>query len=264
VAALDRNRWQLSPEYAVTVKANNKDDSSILNERIEGLTKKTPDLNELHFDGGYGSVENDRLFDKYNITPIQTGVRGPSAAVDIRIEQKSSNEYLVTCPYQSVLSIPTLTKNKALFDKEICKGCSVAHKCLSQIFKYHSIYYFSHDYYIRKCRHEMIKTIPKERRKIRCNVEASVQEFVRRTKNGKLKVRGRFQTAVFAYTTAISVNFGRIYRHTIKNLPKPTPNSPKNRNVKELFNNYKNFVLLRIFQIIFTNKQLVSSIAFKA
>ena len=245
----------------VAVKANNKDDSSILNERIEGLNNKTPNLNELHFDGGYGSVENDRLFEKFNITPIQTGVRGPSAAVDIRIEQKSFNEYLVTCPYQSVLSIPTLTKNKALFDKEICKDCPIAHKCLSQIFKYHSIYYFSHDYYMRKCRHEMIKTIPKERRKIRCNVEASVQEFVRRTKNGKLKVRGRFQTAVFAYTTAISVNFGRIYRHTMKNLPKPTPNSPQKSNVKELFNNYKSFVFLRYFQSVIGNNRLIYHVA---
>ena len=43
----------------VTVESNNVDDSKILNKRIDGIKEKTPDLEELHTDGGYGSEDND-------------------------------------------------------------------------------------------------------------------------------------------------------------------------------------------------------------
>lgn len=231
----------------IAVKANNTDDASILNERLASIYRKTPDLKELHFDGGYGNKENDRFFDKYGITPVQSGIKGPAAVVDIKIKQLAENEYQVTCPYQSVLSTPAITKHKAIFDKEICQSCSMANKCLSKIFSNHSIYYFSHDYYLRKRRHEMIKNIPEKHRKIRCNVEATVQEFVHRTDNGKLRVRGWFKTAVFAYTTALAVNFGRIYRYNLNNSPEPGPTLENNKNVKEQLK----FTFRVIFQFIF-------------
>lgn len=44
----------------IAVKPNNTDDSDIMNDRIETLKKKTPDLKELHTDGGYGSEDNDK------------------------------------------------------------------------------------------------------------------------------------------------------------------------------------------------------------
>lgn len=55
--------------------------------------------------------------------------------------------------------------------------------------------------------------IPKERRKIRPNVEATMKEFKTRTRNGKIKVRGIFKTNLFAFNVGIAINFGRIYRY---------------------------------------------------
>jgi hypothetical protein len=43
-----------------------------MNDRIGPLKEKTPDLKELHTDGGYGSEDNDRKFEELGITHIQT------------------------------------------------------------------------------------------------------------------------------------------------------------------------------------------------
>ena len=50
-----------------------------------------------------------------------------------------------------------------------------------------------------------IVKIPKSRRSLRANVEATVSEFSRKINNRKLKVRGLFKTELFAYAGGISV-----------------------------------------------------------
>ena len=83
--------------------------------------------------------------------------------------------------------------------------------------KKNRVFYFTHDDYLKKKRRKNILTIPKERRRLRNNVEATVNEFVCKMRKDKLKVRGSFKTSVFAYSVAISVNFGRIYRLILEN-----------------------------------------------
>jgi len=63
----------------VAVCSNDTDDSKILNERIEPIKAKTPDLNELHTDGAYGSEANDKKMEELQITHVQTAVRGRKA-----------------------------------------------------------------------------------------------------------------------------------------------------------------------------------------
>ena len=56
-------------------------------------------------------------------------------------------------------------------------------------------------------------SIPKERRSLRTNIEATVSEFARKLNNRKLKIRGSFKANIFAFAAAIGINFGRIYRY---------------------------------------------------
>lgn len=56
----------------VVVAPNNIDDSKILTERIDHLKEKSPDLDELHMDAGYGSSANDHKFNEHNISPVQS------------------------------------------------------------------------------------------------------------------------------------------------------------------------------------------------
>lgn len=196
----------------VDVNPNNVHDSAALNKRYDRLKDKTPDLNEMHTDGAYGSSDNDVKCAELKITQIQTAVCGRQTEVRFDIEQVNDH-YIVTCPKQQKRSEPTRARHKACFDLAICATCEHRNGCPARLATRHRIFYFNHDDYLRYQRINMIYMIPKERRKIRPNVEASVREFKRRTDNGKLRVRGTFRTRIFAFSTAIAINFGRMFRY---------------------------------------------------
>ena len=93
----------------ISVSKNNIDDSKILNERIDKVVEKTPELEEIHTDGGYGSTNNDEKFEEMGITQVTTAVRGKESKVNIIIEKKETedkssnnaekNIYTVECPW---------------------------------------------------------------------------------------------------------------------------------------------------------------------
>lgn len=204
----------------IAVSPNNIDDAEVLTGRIEKILEKTPDLQELHTDGAYGNPENDIIFEEEGITHVQTAVRGRKCEVAFEIKQLTEKNYQVNCPLQSVESKPSGKRFKALFDKEICQNCELAGKCPAVVRKSDRSYYFTYEDYLRNKRLRSILDIPKERRKIRPNVEATVHEFTCRMTNGKLKVRGSFKAKLFAFSIAIAINFGRIFRYiTLKPAP---------------------------------------------
>ena len=200
------------------VCSNDTDDSKILNERIEPIKEKTPDLNELHTDGAYGSEDNDKKMEELEITHVQTAVRGRKAEVSMEIEEVSDGQYKVKCPHQCVSSQKTKTRHKACFDVEICKQCPLSRNCPAKQQSDKRTYYFDRSDYLLGKRNRNIKSLPPERRKLRPNVEATVKEFTKPFNHkGKLRVRGLFKTMVYAHAMAISINFGRIWRYMAEN-----------------------------------------------
>lgn len=195
----------------IVVKPNNLDDSEILNQRIEIIKGKTPDLVEMHTDGGYGSEDNDKKMEAEKINHIQTAIRGREEKVEMKLEKINDNTYKVSCSKQCVESEKTGKRNKAVFNSGVCKECPFIKDCQTMPMKKGRVFYFKDKYYLMKKRQDNILNIPKERRGLRPNVEASVKEIKCPTK-GKLKVRGAFKTIIYAFTRGISVNFGRIYR----------------------------------------------------
>lgn len=218
----------------VAVRPVNVNDDEVIHERIKAIKEKTPELKELHSDAAYGSSSNDKEFTKNNINHVQTGVKGTKRTVDITIENSndvsnscntttdltsetdteltSKTEYIVTCPEQRVKSEKTPKRFKASFDLNICSKCSLASECPTQKMKNNRVYYFTYETYLLSERLSRIKEIPKERRFLRNNVEATVKEFTCRMPNKKLKVRGAFRATLFAFSTAMAINYGRIYR----------------------------------------------------
>jgi hypothetical protein len=195
----------------IAVEANNINDDRILNDRIEQIKEKTPDLEELHFDGGYGSEDNDKKFEELVITPVQTAIKGRKPSVGIIITLKD-DEYQVSCPKQKVIAVLSAKRYKAEFELDVCKHCEFANSCSTIENKHYRTYNFTKEDYLKNKRHNSINQIPEERKKLRNNVEATVAEFKRKLHNGKLKVRGYFKTVLFAFSMAISINFGRIFR----------------------------------------------------
>lgn len=205
----------------VCVRANNVNDDQILHDRIDTVKKKTPTLDELHTDAAYASSDNDKKLEELQIAQVQTAIKGPTASVEIHIERIDTNRYLVSCPNQNVISQPCRKKEKARFDPAICATCALSLECPAVTTKKARVYYFTEEDYLRKKRLNRINKIPANRRKLRNNVEATVAEFIRKMPNKKLKVRGFFKTTVFAYTAAIAINFGRIFRHVTEIPEKP-------------------------------------------
>jgi hypothetical protein len=204
----------------ITVNPNNIDDAQVLNSRLDKILEKTPDLREMHTDGAYGNPGNDSRFEEEGITHVPTAVRGRKCEVDFEIEQTGEDKYQVNCQYQSAESQPSGKNYKAIFDDSICQNCPLSEKCPAFKLTPKHTYRFSYEDYLRNKRIRSIMKIPRERRKIRPNVEATVHEFSCRLTNGKLRVRGAFKAELFAYSTAIAVNFGRIFRYKS---PKPAP-----------------------------------------
>lgn len=202
----------------VTVSSNNTDDSEILNDRLEKIVEKTPNLNELHTDGAYGSEDNDKKMESLEITHVQTAVRGRKAEVAMEIEEVSDEEYTVSCPYQSASSQKTKTRYKACFDSKICEQCPLNNSCPTKQQSDKRTYYFDRSDYLLGKRNKNIKSLPPERRKLRPNVEATVKEFTKPFNHkGKLRVRGLFKTMMYAHAIAISINFGRVWRYLAEN-----------------------------------------------
>ena len=114
----------------IAVGPNNTDDSNIMNDRIETLKEKTPDLKEMHTDGGYGSEDNDKKFEELEIAHIQTAVKGRRSKVEMEIEETAEREYEVSCPRQKVKS-----EQRADIRLVLIKKCVMA-ACLPEIVRH--------------------------------------------------------------------------------------------------------------------------------
>lgn len=201
----------------IAVYQNNVDDTIILNERVEIIKEKTPELSQLHTDGGFGNTANDNLLNELNIVHVQTAIRGRHSNIEIKIEQNETEEnYTVICPNQTIESRSSGKNMKAIFDKQKCKQCPLFKEC--RINKADGIFYFKHEDYLANKRKNVIQTIPIEQRKLRPNVEATVKELVKATNGGKLRIRNTMSVLCYAFNRAISINFGRIYRYICKPL----------------------------------------------
>ena len=202
----------------VAVRSNNTDDSEILNDRLEPIVEKTPDLEELHTDGAYGSEANDKKMEELEITHVQTAVRGKKAEVSMEIEEVCEGDYTVKCPKQTVHSQKTKTRYKACFDTKVCEQCPLNESCPAKQQINKRVYYFDRSDYLLGKRNRNIKSLPPERQKLRPNVEATVKEFTKPFNHkGKLRVRGLFKTMIYAHAMAISINFGRVWRYLGEN-----------------------------------------------
>lgn len=190
---------QLNLINDIAVDKNNVSDSEILNKRIK--KKKTTDLSEFQTDGAYGSESNGIKMEQLEITHIQTAVKGRKLEVEMAIEENKKGNYKVSCPNQQVTSKSTRKRNKAIFDISKCNDCLLKESCPTQLQKNKRVFYFTEKDYLRNKRHRTIGKLPFERQKIRPNVEATVNEFRQEMNHkGKLKVRGAFNTEIYAFT----------------------------------------------------------------
>jgi hypothetical protein len=201
----------------VSVDPNNVDDSTILEDRMDKIKAFTPDLEEFHVDGGYGSEGVDNKCVENDMVIIQTAVKGRKASVEFDIEvDDQSGITSVSCPLQTVDATKARKRMKAQFSLKTCKSCPLKDLCPTHEQKKYRVYRFDSTQILSNKRKRNIQKIPAKRRTIRANVEATVKEFSRGfNHSGKIKVRGEFRATLYVIASALSINIGRIHRMSI-------------------------------------------------
>jgi Transposase DDE domain len=209
------NPLQLVVDLAVG--PNNRDDSTILEDRLPIMHAKTPDLQELHTDAAYGSAANDQTLAQLKIDQVQTAIRGRIPQAPVEITALNDGGFQVRCAAgHMVESVPTRQRHKAEFQAAWCTGCPFAAACPAATRKNGSrTHYFDEATVLRQERHRRLLQLPPERQQLRANVEATMQEFKAPTRNGKLRVRRQAAATQHAFLRALMINFGRIFRHAV-------------------------------------------------
>ena len=204
---------------ALSVDTNNTDDSTLLEDKLDDMVELTPELDELHLDGGFGSKAIDEKAEAEEIKIIQTAVRGRKAAVSISIQGDEKQGFTATCPnpaQQPVAATKAVKNYKASFALNVCSTCPFRDNCPA--FKNQSVkkevatFYFSPEIVLMQQRHQALQTIPKERQTLRSGVEGLMGQLHRGAiHTGKLKVTGLFNTKLYVFAMGIAINFERIY-----------------------------------------------------
>ena len=206
----------------VIVSPNNKDDAQILEDNFEDLKSMTPDLEEVHLDGGFGSPQVDKKAKELDVTIVQTAVKGKQAQAPMEITDNQEQGITVQCAnadHPPVEATKTPKGFKAVFDlNNHCEGCPFYDSCPTKNNrnqnKGEATFRFNGEDILKQQRHRAIVQIPKERRALRCAVENLMRLLRRGEKNtGKLKIRGLFKFELYGIAMGIVINIERIFKY---------------------------------------------------
>jgi len=204
------------------------------NDFVETLVEKskeilTDEIENLHVDGAYHSIENQDFVKKEGINFYLTGFAGKQGRYDLKLHE---NELQVTDIQTNKLIPVVITKNNK-------------HRIKTE-----KGYRYFTDKEIESCRlRKKADKLPKEIGNIRNNVEASIFQLAYTLRKDKTKYRGLIKNKIWAILRSLWVNFVRI----TNNLKKAATNA--NSNV----NNTLHFSLfVKFSQIIFILTSLES------
>jgi hypothetical protein len=200
----------------VDVAPNNVHDGTMLAGRMDTIKEQTPELTEMHTDGGYGGSTLDPEMEKHEVLHVETGTKMGKARVNMQYAATEAGGYEVSCPCQTTTAERTPTRWKAVFDDVTCATCPHREQCPTIQHPGKRTFYFEESWALSYIRSQNIKQIPKERRKLRANVEATMKEFTGCFNHkGKLRIRGLARTTLQMLAAAMAINFGRIFRHQL-------------------------------------------------
>jgi len=200
---------------------NNTDDSVILERELDQMKANTPDLKELHSDGGFPSKGVDIKAEQHDIDIIQTAVKGKTAQVTIQIRGNQTEGFEGDCPNEAhppVVAQQAGENFKVVFDLSICATCPFRDQCPTKRQrnekKQTATFRFGENEARKQERHNALQKLPPERRTLRPAVERLMYSLRRGEKHtGKLKIRERVNFDSYIFCMGIAINFERIYRH---------------------------------------------------
>ena len=210
----------------VAVDANNVSDGEMLAGRMDTIKQKTPELAEMHTDGGYGGSKLDPAMAGHRVLHVETGTKMGRARVNMVYEQTEAG-YRVSCPSQTVAAERTPKHWKAVFSADVCGRCPHSEVCPAKQHKAQRTFYFKESWAKSFIRSRNVEKIPEDRRTLRANVEATVKQFCGCFNHkGKLRIRGLARVRLQMLAAAMAINFGRIFRWQAAAKPAETGETP--------------------------------------
>lgn len=212
---------ELNLVTCLALATNNTDDSVILEDNIDQMKAHTPDLEELHTDGGFPSEGVDIKAEEHHINIIQTAVKGATPKVPIDIQGNEEQGFTVNCPNEAhppVIAQKAKKNWKADFDIDKCQTCPFFDQCPTKRERKYkqgiAILRFKATESLKQKRHKAIQKIPPERQTLRSGVEKLMGLMRRGEKNtGKMRFRGRFNFELYTFSMGIVINFERIFKY---------------------------------------------------
>lgn len=206
----------------VTLCTNNTSDGEMLRDALDDLvSQRLTELEELHFDGGYGGPILDDKLRKHSINCVQTGIRGVKCDASMHVELVKDTYYVTCAEKQRIACVRGRKGYNATFDRSKCELCSRFSKCPARQLKSGNYVYYLKDNDIpKRLRLSYINTIPMNRRSLRSGVEATIRQFKCKTKAGKTRLRGLYRHKLWFTMLALAINIKRIFNYTITVSPK--------------------------------------------
>jgi len=209
----------------VQTAPNTTNDDDLMIEALPEL-KERLDVQELHTDGGYNSLEAYEACRQQDVAHIQTAIRGHSATVHTGLEafdiatSVAGVPQSAVCPRGATAVVELTDKPEryvAHFPLSACATCPLGQRCLTRSRKrapYRSLCFDAHDLEIAR-RRQRIAHDRQLGRNLRAAVESTIAAL-KRPFGDKLPVRGWFRMHSWMIHASLLLNVRRIHRYQRK------------------------------------------------
>lgn len=204
-------------------ESNVTDDAQMLIDAIPNLAERT-DIDTDYSDGGYNSPELDPILDEYNITHVQTAIRGgqpdPSKVTVDDFSFKFDQDGLpiqATCPQGQVISLePSRGEERFIGrpDTTVCSTCAFFPTCAARPkgTQRSPALYLDKRQILLACKRQALKALPQSERNLRPPIESAMHALKNPFRHGKVLVRGKFRVSCAVIGSAFMTNLRRIHR----------------------------------------------------
>lgn len=219
------------------VESNATDDAQMLVDAIPNLAERT-DLDSCHSDGGYNGPEVDPLLEKYNITHVQSAIRGgnpdPNRITTADFSFDFNQDGLpiqATCPAGQPISLELGRTDERLIgrpDATVCEACSRFSICpvRPQKNQRSPALYLNKRQILLACKRQALDALSQSERNLRPPVESTMRSLKHPFRHGKVLLRGKFRLSCAIIGSALMINLRRIHRALQANTIEPTPVAP--------------------------------------
>ena len=221
----------------IQTESNVTDDAAMLIDAIPNLAERT-DIDNCQSDGGYNSPELDPLLEAYEITHVQTAIRGGQPDPNQVTVDDFSFEFnqdglpiQATCPQGQTIPLePSQADDRFIGhpDSVVCGTCHLFPNCKVRPRgnQRSPALYLTKRQILLACKRQALRNLPQSERNLRPPIESAMHSLKNPFRQRKVLLRGKFRVSCALIGSAFMTNLRRIHRHLQRKSVQPTPTAP--------------------------------------